>query len=71
MPPKEIKECYAKFRDDDRDFDLEFWQSVEPKERMRATWELITHAYRVKGIDVSKLRLDRSVARFRRLKVRQ
>jgi len=68
MPPKEIKERYAKFQDDDRDFDLEFWQSVEPKERMRATWEMITHLYRVKGIDVRKLRIRGSAAALKRLR---
>jgi hypothetical protein len=50
----------------DRSFDLQFWQSQEPKARFEATWELIVHAWRAKGRDVRQLRLQRSVETFQR-----
>ena len=50
----------------DRSFDLKFWQSQPPKIRFTAAWELIQHAYRVKGNDVCQLRLQRSVETFQR-----
>ena len=56
----------GKLKDLDRSFDLEFWQSQPPKARFDATWELIVHAMKVKGQDVRKLRLQRSVTNFQR-----
>jgi len=56
----------GKLKDLDRSFDLEFWQSQPPKVRFDATWELIVHAMKVKGQDVRKLRLQRSVTNFQR-----
>ena len=50
----------------DRSFDLHFWLSQPPKTRFEATWELIQHAWRVKGNDVRQLRLQRSVETFQR-----
>ena len=44
----------------------EFWQSQPPKARFDATWDLIVHYAKVKGIDVRQLRLDRSVESFQR-----
>ncbi len=56
----------GKLKDLDRSFDLEFWQSQTPKARFDATWELVVHAMKVKGLDVRKLRLQRSVTNFQR-----
>ena len=61
-------ERYGKLKDHDRSFDIKFWQSQAPQARMNATWELIVHACRVKGIDVRQLRLQRSVENFQRQK---
>lgn len=49
-----------------RSFDLAFWQAQPPTARFEAAWELIIHAYRVKGQDVRQLRLQRSVENFQR-----
>jgi hypothetical protein len=59
-------ERYGKLEEMDRSFDVQFWQSQDPQARMDATWEMIVHAYRVKGIDVRKLRLQRTVEAFQR-----
>jgi hypothetical protein len=56
----------GKIKDLDRSFDLEFWQSQPPAARFNAAWELIVHAMKVKGQDVRKLRLQRSVTNFQR-----
>ena len=50
----------------DRTFDLSFWQSQSPQARFDATWELILHAWRVKGNDVRQLRLHRFIETFQR-----
>jgi hypothetical protein len=51
----------------DRSFDLQFWQAQTPEARFAATWELIVHASRVKGIDVRQLRLQRAVETFQKM----
>lgn len=50
----------------DRSFDLDFWQAQSSEARFEATWELIVHYVKVKGIDVRQLRLQRSVENFQR-----
>lgn len=61
-----IIERKGKLAELDRSLDLLFWQSQPPKIRFMAAWELIQHAYRVKGYDVRQLRLQRSVETFQR-----
>ncbi len=50
----------------DRSFDLMFWQAQSASQRFQATWELIQHAWVVRGHDVRQLRLQRSVETFQR-----
>ncbi len=54
----------GKIEDLDRSFDLVFWQSQPAQVRFQATWDLIIHACKVKGINVRQLRLHRSVETF-------
>ena len=61
-----FKERRGKITDLDRMFDLAFWQDQTPRARFDAAWELILHAWRVKGNDVRQLRLQRSVESFKR-----
>ena len=56
----------GKISDLDRSFDLSFWQSQSSQVRFDATWELILHAWRVKGNDVRQLRLHRFIETFQR-----
>ena len=56
----------GKIQDLDRTFDLTFWQNQTPEARFSATWELIVHASKVRGIDVRKLRLHRTTETFQR-----
>ena len=61
-----VVERRGKLEELDRSFDLEFWQSQTPKARFDATWDLIVHYAKVKGIDVRQLRFQRSVESFQR-----
>ena len=63
---RQIVERHGKLEELDRSFDLDFWQAQPPKARFDATWDLIVHYAKVKGIDVRQLRLQRSVESFQR-----
>ena len=66
MNNRTVIENYGRLSDHDRSFDIQFWQSQTPSERMAAMWELIVHAYAVKGIDVRQHRLQRTSETFQR-----
>ncbi len=63
---RNFTERRGKIENFDRSFDLKFWQSQPAQARFAAAWELIVHAYQVKGDDVRQLRLHRSVETFQR-----
>ena len=63
---REIFERRGKLEELDRSFDLLFWQAQTPETRLKATWELVVHYAKVKGLDVRQLRLQRSVENFQR-----
>ena len=50
----------------DRSYDLRFWQAQTPQARLNATWDLIVHYAKVKGLDARQLRLQRSVETYGR-----
>jgi hypothetical protein len=66
MSKSKFMERKGKLEDLDRSFDLEFWQSQSSQQRFDAAWELIVHAWKVKGGDVRQLRLHRSIEKFER-----
>jgi hypothetical protein len=63
---KDFVERRGKLTELDRSFDLKFWQAQPASERFQAAWELVQHAWKVKGHDVRQLRLQRSVESFQR-----
>jgi len=63
----EIIERKGRLEELDRSFDLQFWQNQTSQVRFQAAWELIVHAWRVKGKDVRQLRLHRSVEYFQKI----
>ncbi len=65
---KGFVERKGEIEDLDRSFDRNLWQSLPPQVRFEAAWELIQHAWRIKGNDVRQLRLQRSVESFQRLR---
>jgi hypothetical protein len=56
----------GKLEELDRSFDIRFWQAQSPAARFQATWELVLHVAKVKGLDVRQLRLQRSVEKYGR-----
>jgi hypothetical protein len=62
-----VMERKGKIEDLNRSFDLEFWQAQTDTARFAAAWELVITAHKMKGRDVSQLRLQRSVETFQRL----
>lgn len=56
----------GKIEELDRSFDLKFWQAQNDVDRFAAAWELVVHSYIIKGKDVSKLRLQRTVEHIQR-----
>ena len=50
----------------DRSFDLDFWQAQTATARFDASWELVIHYMKVKGLDVRQRRLQRTVTDFQR-----
>ena len=59
-------ERHGRLTELDRSLDIKFWQGQPAQARFDAAWELIVHANKVKGGDVRKLRLQRSVEVFQR-----
>jgi hypothetical protein len=64
---KIIMERKGRIDDLDRSFDIKFWQAQTDTARFAAAWELVITAHKMKGRDVSQLRLQRSVETFQRL----
>ncbi len=57
----------AKIEDqNDRSFDIEFWQRLSDEQRLNAVWELAVFAHTAKGRDPSELRLQRTVENLKR-----
>ncbi|HLP48937.1 MAG TPA: hypothetical protein VK186_08445 [Candidatus Deferrimicrobium sp.] len=59
-----FSERHGKLAELDRSFDLKFWQDQPAQARFDAAWELIAHAYKIRGGDVRQLRLHRSIETF-------
>jgi hypothetical protein len=66
MTQNNFLERRGKINELDRGFDLDFWQAQSPEARFNASWELIVHYVKVKGLDVRQLRLQRSLETFQR-----
>lgn len=50
----------------DREFDIQFWQTLTSQERADAGWELVTTYWEMNGKDGDELRLQRSVESIQR-----
>lgn len=61
-----FSERRGKISELDRSFDLLYWQAQPAEARFNATWELILHYARVKGLDVRQLRLQRTITAFQK-----
>ena len=55
---------YGKIEDLDKSYDISAWQSQGPKAIMDAAWQLVVDYYKFKGLNLSELRLQRSIEKF-------
>ena len=57
---------YGRREDAERYPDVPYWQSQPDAKKFEAAWEMVIEAYRLKGEDISELRLQRSVGGLQR-----
>lgn len=50
----------------DREFDIQFWQSLSSEARANAVWEMVVEYWTMKGKTEDELRLQRSVENIQR-----
>lgn len=50
---------------ENRSFDVEFWQRLSAEQRMQAVWDLVVFEYELKGKNLDELRLQRTVENLR------
>lgn len=53
-------------KDAERYPDVAYWQSQPDEKKFEAAWQMVIEAYVLKGLDVSKSRMDKSVGGLRR-----
>jgi hypothetical protein len=53
-------------KQNDRSFDIEFWQRLSDQQRLDAVWDLAVSAHKLKGRDPSEFRLQRTVENLKR-----
>jgi hypothetical protein len=61
-----VMEGLSRVSEQDRSFDIEFWQRQDSNARFTAAWELVVFAHQRKGRDASELRLQRTVESLER-----
>ena len=54
------------WKENDRSFDIEFWQKAGTRARFEAAWDMVVQYELMKGKTVTQLRLNRSVAHLKR-----
>lgn len=52
--------------DDSVEFDVDYWQQFTPEQRLEAIWQATLDWAKMKGLDESQLRLQRSVVGIKR-----
>jgi len=61
-----VMERLGRVDEQDRSFDIEFWQRQDSNARFSAAWELVVFAHQRKGQDESELRLQRTIESIER-----
>lgn len=67
MSKRKIKAWYGRIEDAERYPDVKYWQSQPGERKFEAAWQMVIDAYAMKGIDISKSRMDKSVGGMRRI----
>ena len=55
-------------KDNDRSFDLEFWQQAGEEARFAAAWQMVLDMHAIRGDEDGQSRLQRSVENIERLR---
>jgi hypothetical protein len=63
---KRIEENYQRITDDNRLFDLRFWQSQGDLAIFEAVTEMLNDYFLIRGLNADESRLQRSVEKFRK-----
>ncbi len=63
---KTVREQYKHIDDDNRSFDIAFWQSQNDKAIFEAAWEMLQDYFLIRGENADKPRLQRTVESFRK-----
>ena len=63
---REMTVWYGRREDAERYPDVAYWQSQPDEKKFEAAWQMVIEAYRIKGEDISELRLQRSVGGLQR-----
>jgi hypothetical protein len=66
MTERLVMERLVRRDQDDREFDIEFWQALGDAKIFAAAWDLVVTAAAMKGLREDQLELQRSVAAFKR-----
>ena len=64
---RKITARLVKIKDDDRSFDVEFWQQAGAEARFAAAWQMIKEVNAIRSRDGSQPRLQRSIENVQRL----
>jgi hypothetical protein len=68
MPTKrKITARMIHIKDNDRSFDLEFWQQAGAEARFAAAWQMVLDMIAIRGEDDSQCRLQRSIENIERI----
>ena len=62
-----VMERLSRVDEQDRSFDIEYWQRQDSEARFSAAWELVVFAQERKGGNVSELRLQRTIESIERV----
>jgi len=65
---RKITERLIHRRDNDRAFDLEFWQAAGAEARFAAAWQMVNEVQLIRGEHVTESRLQRSVEHLERMR---
>ena len=65
---KKIKQIFfGKLEDFDKQKSIDYWQKQSAEARLKAAWQLVEDAWKLKGKEPSELRFNRNTAVFKRL----
>jgi hypothetical protein len=68
---RDMKIWYGRLDAAPRYPDVAYWQVQPDEKKFEAAWQMVIEAYAMKGINISKSRMDKSVGGMRRIPTRK